>query len=432
GGGYRQLWELQDAADIFREHLLGTADALLIQLTDAGEQVECRLLVEGALFRRLAVEQATGLQCQCLHFIAADRRHGLVGGDGDRLQAGFGHQRLQRHQRLYYLGIGAGYDATTGARILQRLRVDLSDHQRHIGVAPESTAGIHHQATGGHGPGCPAGRHFRIDEQHHGHPREVEPLQHLDPLTLTPEHGPAAGTILEVQQVDLAEGKLMLIQHVQQGLTCQAAHTYYRNITGLAHMKKFSLNPENTKGTPDQRGCPDYLRCSAAQPSSRIRSMRRSGSAAPHSNWSPTVKADRYCEPMLSLRRRPTGTFRVPVTAVGVRSRTLASFSLGTTLDQGLCASSMASISASGTSLFSLMVSAWLWQRMAPIRTQIPSTGIGRPLRPMILLVSAWAFHSSRLWPLGSCLSIHGIRLPASGTPKLSAGKLSSRRVAAT
>lgn len=35
---------------------------------------------------------------------------------------------------------------------------------------------------------------------------------------------------------------------------------------------------------PPTRG--DYL-------SSTMRSMRRSGSAAPHSSWSPTVKADR-------------------------------------------------------------------------------------------------------------------------------------------
>ena len=35
----------------------------------------------------------------------------------------------------------------------------------------------------------------------------------------------------------------------------------------------------------------------------------------------------------------------------------------------------MASISASGTSVFSLNVSAWLWQRIAPTRTQSRSTG---------------------------------------------------------
>ena len=81
-----------------------------------------------------------------------------------------------------------------------------------------------------------------------------------------------------------------------------------------------------------------------------------------------------------------------------------------------------ASISASGTSCLSLIVSAWLWQRMAPMRTQMPSTGIGLALRPRILLVSALPFHSSRLWPLPRSLSIQGIRLPASGTPKLAVG----------
>ncbi|MOA41617.1 hypothetical protein D3C78_1635960 [compost metagenome] len=52
--------------------------------------------------------------------------------------------------------------------------------------------------------------------------------------------------------------------------------------------------------------------------------------------------------------------------------------------------------------------------------------------RPRILLVSAWPFHSSRLWPFGSSLSIHGIRLPASGTPKWSTGNSALRWVSAT
>ena len=80
-------------------------------------------------------------------------------------------------------------------------------------------------------------------------------------------------------------------------------------------------------------------------------------------------------------------------------------------------------MSATGTSFFSLKVSAWLWQRMAPTRTQKPSTGMaGEPKpspRPMILLVSAMPFHSSRETPLPRSLSIQGISEPPSGTPKL-------------
>jgi hypothetical protein len=38
----------------------------------------------------------------------------------------------------------------------------------------------------------------------------------------------------------------------------------------------------------------DLVREPDDQRSSKIRSMRRSGSAAPHSNWSPTVNAPRY------------------------------------------------------------------------------------------------------------------------------------------
>jgi hypothetical protein len=56
------------------------------------------------------------------------------------------------------------------------------------------------------------------------------------------------------------------------------------------------------------------------QRSSRIRNIRRNGSAAPHNNWSPTVNAPRYCDPMFNLRKRPTGIFNVPVTDVGLSS----------------------------------------------------------------------------------------------------------------
>ncbi len=130
---------------------------------------------------------------------------------------------------------------------------------------------------------------------------------------------------------------------------------------------------------------------------------------------------------MLSLRRRPTGMLRVPVTAAGVSSRAVMSRSLGITFTQSLWAASRASISASGTSFFSLMVKAWLWQRRAPMRTHRPSTGMAAFSIPRILLVSAWPFHSSRLWPLSSLVSIQGMRPPASGTPKLSTGRVPER-----
>ena len=48
-----------------------------------------------------------------------------------------------------------------------------------------------------------------------------------------------------------------------------------------------------------------------------MRSMRRKGSAAPQSSWSPTVKAEMYCGPICSFRIRPIGVSIVPVTAAG-------------------------------------------------------------------------------------------------------------------
>jgi hypothetical protein len=109
---------------------------------------------------------------------------------------------------------------------------------------------------------------------------------------------------------------------------------------------------------------------------SRMRSMRRSGSAAPHSNWSPITKAEMYSGPMFSLRTRPTPISSLPV--IDGRSQFLheISRSFGTHFTHGLPDLMMASISLSGRSFFSFTVRARLWQRMAPIRTHRPSTGM--------------------------------------------------------
>ena len=122
----------------------------------------------------------------------------------------------------------------------------------------------------------------------------------------------------------------------------------------------------------------------------------------------------------------------VPVTATGVRCCKVASRVLGTTLTHWLSAAIMASMSATGTSFFSLKVRAWLWQRMAPTRTQKPSTGIAGLLKPSpkpkILFDSAMPFHSSldmphpissRFLPIPRSLSIQGMSEPPRGTPKL-------------
>ena len=71
-----------------------------------------------------------------------------------------------------------------------------------------------------------------------------------------------------------------------------------------------------------------------SQACTRSLSILRNGSAAPHNNWSPTVKAERYSPPMASLRNRPTGIANDPVTAAGVNSFNVLSRSLGTTFTQ--------------------------------------------------------------------------------------------------
>ena len=94
---------------------------------------------------------------------------------------------------------------------------------------------------------------------------------------------------------------------------------------------------------------------------------------------------------------RPTAMSSVPVTAAGVRRASEASRSFGTMRTQS-CADAIArSTSAIGMARLSLIVTAWLWQRIAPTRTQRPSIGTGADERPRILLPSAPALNSSRL-----------------------------------
>ena len=138
---------------------------------------------------------------------------------------------------------------------------------------------------------------------------------------------------------------------------------------------------------------------------------------------------------------RPTGMLMVPVTATGVKCCKLASRLLGTTFTHSLSAAIMASMSAKGTFFVSLKVSAWLWQRIAPMRTQKPSTGTAAFAKPgpwpKILLVSAMPFHSSRLVPQNSSpsflpspksLSIQGRSEPPKGAPKFSISAAESAR----
>src|SRR2546423_682782 len=93
----------------------------------------------------------------------------------------------------------------------------------------------------------------------------------------------------------------------------------------------------------------------------------------------------------------------VPVTATGVSSCIVASRLFGTTFTHALSLAISASTSPSGTSFFSLNMSAWLWQRIAPTRTQKPSTGTAggpkpSPL-PRSLLVPPPPPHPPRLPP---------------------------------
>jgi integrase len=116
---------------------------------------------------------------------------------------------------------------------------------------------------------------------------------------------PASGLYLKIP-----EGRLRWLTHAEAKILLH--HAGQSKAPHLVDFIHIALNTGMRRT--------EILKLELRQASSRMRSMRRSGSAAPHSNWSPQVKAPRYSGPMLSLRRRPTGTVSVPVTAAGVSS----------------------------------------------------------------------------------------------------------------
>ena len=155
-----------------------------------------------------------------------------------------------------------------------------------------------------------------------------------------------------------------------------------------------------------------------------------------HSSWSPTVKAPRYCGPIDSLRRRPTGMSSVPVTATGVSARTVSSLVLGTTLAHCVPWAISDSISSIGRSRFELD-----GQRLAvaahgaDTHAQAVDRGGGRAeggaaaqdLVGLDLALPLFLGHA-----VAQILVDPGIRLPPSGTPKCSWGSAGSCCLAST
>ena len=166
--------------------------------------------------------------------------------------------------------------------------------------------------------------------------------------------------------------------------------------------------------------------------------MRRSGSAAPHSNWSPTVNADRYSPPIDELAQPSDRN----VHAAGHRGRRqLAHRALA------LVRHDAHPLVGRGDDAGDLVERHVLPQldrqrlAVAAHRADAHAQAVDRRRRrcrrlsprPSILLVSAPPFHSSSDMPLPMSLSIQGIRLPASGTPpKFSIGSVPSVCLAST
>ena len=121
----------------------------------------------------------------------------------------------------------------------------------------------------------------------------------------------------------------------------------------------------------------------------------------------------------------------VPDTAAGVSPARVDSRVFSITRTHGLAPRRIPSISPKGTTLLSLMQSAWLWQRIASMRAQIPSMITGGSA-PRILVASTLAFHSSRVWPPSISRSIQGSTLHAKGTPISETGNSLDRWAAVT
>ncbi len=134
-------------------------------------------------------------------------------------------------------------------------------------------------------------------------------------------------------------------------------------------------------------------------------------------NWSPTVSnADVFAAHTVADASAGTDSVAGQLWR-GVSSRMLASFSLGWLSQSFACQNPSISKWAG---LFNFRVGLG-WQRIKLMRTYWPSIVVGLSLRLMIFAeFQAPPFHSSL--DCGCCLpsaSIHGIRLLASGTPKL-------------
>ena len=64
-------------------------------------------------------------------------------------------------------------------------------------------------------------------------------------------------------------------------------------------------------------------------------SIRLTGSAAPHNNWSPTVNTDSKFSPTFSFLTLPTAIESLPETAAGLKFFIVFSLLLGTKCTQG-------------------------------------------------------------------------------------------------
>ena len=177
GAADRQAGELEDLAALVAQLQFFLGIAVLTQHIVQRHDVVGQRHGPLARFRQRgrvrrhgeAIKVALGAAAQLLgqHLDAFDpaARGGLVGADGQALQAGLLMQRLQHRHGGHGGAVGVGDDALRD--VVQRVRIDLGHHQRDVRVRAPGRAVVDHHGAGRGGFGGQLARGVAAGREEH-------------------------------------------------------------------------------------------------------------------------------------------------------------------------------------------------------------------------------------------------------------------------
>ncbi|SOO23411.1 hypothetical protein XFF6991_280070 [Xanthomonas phaseoli pv. phaseoli] len=203
--------------------------AVVLEVVDVRNQVKGDLHREPLRVDVLEAQQLAGLLAQFFHRRAPAAGDRLVGRHIDALDAVGAVDRAQCHQHLHGRAIGVGDDAARA--LLERFRIDLGNHQRHVVVVAERRRIIDHHRTGRGELGAVfLGHASARGEQRDVHAGGVElgQILHID-LAAIELHLPA-GRARRRQRVQGGDREVALGQDAQHGLADSAGGAHDRDV----------------------------------------------------------------------------------------------------------------------------------------------------------------------------------------------------------